>query len=75
MHVLISLAKQDQGIAFLPEVYVKNELGNGSLVEILSDFRPELLPINLHYVSKRRVAPLIKAFTESVVRHFSSAMP
>jgi|TARA_R110002012_G_scaffold5183_4_gene23813 DNA-binding transcriptional LysR family regulator len=48
MHVLISLVKQDQGIAFLPEVYVKNELGNGSLVEILSDFRPELLPINLH---------------------------
>lgn len=75
MLVLISLAKQGEGIAFLPDVYVQNELGNGSLVEVLSDFRPESLPINLLCVFKRLLTHLLKAFTEYVVTHFSSAMP
>ncbi len=75
MHVLISLAKQGEGIAFLPDVYVQNELGNGSLVEVLSDFRPESLPINLLCGFKRLLTHLLKAFTEYVVTHFYSAMP
>ncbi|MEI8647967.1 LysR substrate-binding domain-containing protein [Paraglaciecola sp. Hal342] len=28
---LLSLAKQGQGVAFLPEVYVQKELANGTL--------------------------------------------
>ncbi|AEE22379.1 transcriptional regulator, LysR family [Glaciecola sp. 4H-3-7+YE-5] len=72
---LLSLAKQGQGVAFLPEVYVQKELANGTLVEVLREFRPEPLPINLLYVSNRLVSPVLKTFIDYVVAYFPEVMP
>jgi LysR family transcriptional regulator for bpeEF and oprC len=72
---LLSLAKQGQGVAFLPEVYVQKELAIGTLVEVLREFRPEPLPINLLYVSNRLVSPVLKTFIDYVVAYFPEVMP
>ena len=68
---LLSLAKAGQGIVFLPELYVQKDLARGALVEILRDYRPAPLPINLLYTSNRLISPLLKTFIDFIIEHFA----
>jgi DNA-binding transcriptional LysR family regulator len=45
------------GIAFLPPLEVFDDLRNGELVRVLSDFQSRALPLNLFYPSRRHLAP------------------
>lgn len=57
----------DQGITQLPSFYVDKDIANHHLVDILSNFAPAPLPINLLYPSQRLISPAIKALIEFLV--------
>ncbi|WP_188922097.1 LysR substrate-binding domain-containing protein [Shewanella saliphila] len=57
----------DKGITQLPSFYVDKDIANYHLVDILSNFAPAPLPINLLYPSQRLISPAIKALIEFLV--------
>ncbi|MGB5998841.1 MAG: LysR family transcriptional regulator [Marinomonas sp.] len=64
---LLTFAKAGHGVALLPELYVNQDIAEGSLVEVLADFAPEPLPVHILYASNRFLNPTLKA----LIRHIS----
>jgi len=50
-------ARAGYGIAFLPPLEVFDDLRDGELIRVLSDFQTPSLPVNLAYSSRRHLAP------------------
>ncbi|XQF93202.1 LysR family transcriptional regulator [Pseudoalteromonas espejiana] len=68
---LKAFALASQGIAQLPNFYVNQALKSGELVEVLSEYAPSPLPINLLYPSQRLLSPTVKALVDYLVNHLS----
>lgn len=68
---LKAFALASQGIAQLPNFYVNQALNSGELVEVLSEYAPSPLPINLLYPSQRLLSPTVKALVDYLVNHLS----
>jgi LysR family transcriptional regulator for bpeEF and oprC len=58
------------GMIQLPGVMVDTQLKNGSLVEVLSEFRPPAKPVSLLYPTRTHVAPQVNAFADWLVTRF-----
>lgn len=67
-----SFAKSGYGIALLPELYVQNDLACGELVEILSDYAPEPLPVNIIFTSNRLLSPAVRALIDYIAINFDN---
>lgn len=61
---LKTFALADQGIAQLPSFYVEQAIASQKLVEILSDYESQPLPINLVYPSQKLLSPAVRALIE-----------
>ena len=64
---LKAFAIANQGIAQLPSFYVDAAIQSGELIEILSDYVPSPLPVNLLYPSQRLLSPTVRALVEYLV--------
>lgn len=58
------------GILQLPGFMVVRELAEGTLVEVLAEFRPKSRPVSLLYPSRTHVAPQVNAFAEWLRERF-----
>jgi len=59
-----AFAMAGQGIAQLPNFYVDNAIASQQLIEMLTEYAPQPLPINLIYPSQRLLSPAVKALIE-----------
>ncbi|MBH0002927.1 MULTISPECIES: LysR family transcriptional regulator [unclassified Pseudoalteromonas] len=64
---LKAFAIANQGIAQLPSFYVDAAIQSGELIEILSDYVPSPLPVNLLYPSQRLLSPTVRALVDYLV--------
>ncbi|MBN8842039.1 MAG: LysR family transcriptional regulator [Sphingomonadales bacterium] len=55
-----------QGIAYLPEEYVADEIGDGALVRVLGDWCPPFPGYHLYYPSRRQQSPAMAALVEAL---------
>lgn len=67
---ILSFAKAGLGVALLPEFYVKEAIQSGELVELLAEFAPEPLPVNLIYPSSRLLSPTLRGLIDFMVGDF-----
>lgn len=66
----IQAARAGRGIARPLSYQVRAELASGSLIRLLQDFEPEPLPVQLVTLSRGYLAPKVRAFLDSAVKHF-----
>ncbi|MFT7053130.1 MAG: LysR family transcriptional regulator for bpeEF and oprC [Psychromonas sp.] len=59
---LKAFAMVGQGIAQMPNFYVDNAIASQELIEILAEYAPQPLPINLIYPSQRLLNPALIDF-------------
>lgn len=69
---LKAFAVSAQGIAQLPSFYVDKAISRGELVEILEDYIPDPLPINLLYPTQRLLNPTAKALMDHLLEYFNN---
>lgn len=61
---IFSFVKAGLGVAVLPEFYVKEALAAGELIEVLSEFRAQPLPLNIVYPSNKLQSPAINTLID-----------
>lgn len=61
---LKAFSMADLGIARLPEFYVEKELVEGKLVELLPEYAPHPLPINIIHLSRWLPNPAVRIFID-----------
>ena len=61
---LVTAAVEGVGICRLPELYVREHLRNGALVEILKDFRSDPLPVWMVYPNSRYTPAKVRIFID-----------
>ncbi len=65
-------ALNDYGVLLQPRILVIDELNNGKLVEILSDFKPDPSPVNLLYKSRSEISLKVRLFIEFVKKRLNT---
>lgn len=68
---ILSFAKDGHGIALLPDRYVDNDIQSGVLIEVLSEYAPEPLPINIVYHSSKLMSATLKALIDFIRHSFT----
>lgn len=63
------------GMIQLPGLMVVRELAEGTLVEVLSQFRPKSRPVSLLYPSRTHIAPQVNAFADWLRQRFPALQP
>lgn len=61
---IFSFVKAGLGVAVLPEFYVKEALAAGELIEVLSEFSAQPLPLNIVYPSNKLQSPAINTLID-----------
>lgn len=59
----IKMCLEGLGLVQLTEHIVSKHLAEGSLVEVLTDWRPPSVPVTLLYPHQRFLSPAVRAFT------------
>ncbi|SDF70782.1 MULTISPECIES: LysR family transcriptional regulator [unclassified Duganella] len=67
---LKQMALNGFGLAMLAEIVVAEEIADGRLVPLLSDYLPPLRPLHLIYPRGRQATPKQRSFVDFVVEHF-----
>jgi len=65
------LAKTGQAVTYAPEFSVSDELKNGSLVEILSDYSHSDLPLSMIYPHRKHLSAKVSIFVEKFAEYLS----
>lgn len=63
------------GILQAPGITLERYLADGSLVEVLEDFRPRPRPVSVLYPSRAHLAPQVHAFVDWVSQRFALLYP
>lgn len=63
----ISACSKGLGIIQIPKYDVINLIESGNLVEILKNFKPEPLPVNIIYPHRRNLTTVVRSFTDWVI--------
>jgi len=71
--LMLELCRQDLGIGPMPLLYAAEELRRGHLVRVLPGWRRALMPIHALYVSRRTLAPKVRAFVDFVAAVMAEA--
>ncbi len=65
-------ALNDYGVLLQPRILVSDELTDGKLVEILSEFKPEPSPVNLLYKSRNEISLKVRLFIDFIQQRLRS---
>ncbi|HHV70431.1 LysR substrate-binding domain-containing protein [Brucella intermedia] len=60
----ISLAEQGIGLVSIPDLSVRPQLANGTLVSILEDYLDIPTPLQVMWPSSRHLSPKLRAFVD-----------
>ncbi|MHA2827896.1 LysR family transcriptional regulator [Vibrio harveyi] len=71
--MLVQMAKLGQGIAAMPKWMVEQELNNGELIQVLTQYQSVKLPMYLVYKDSEYQPQRIRTFIDFLVQHFSQA--
>jgi DNA-binding transcriptional LysR family regulator len=66
LYSIIRAAKSGLGIAYLPEDFLDNELAEGSLIQVLVDWRPSFSGYHLYYPSRRLKSAALSLLIEAL---------
>lgn len=69
--MLVQMAKLGQGIAAMPKWMVEQELINGELIQVLTQYQSVKLPMYLVYKDSEYQPQRIRTFIDFLVKHFS----
>ncbi|TFZ02322.1 LysR family transcriptional regulator [Ramlibacter henchirensis] len=64
---LVHAALLGQGLAQLPDYFVREELARGQLVEVLPGLRPPPIPVSVVYPGARLVPQRVRVFVDALV--------
>jgi len=68
--IMKEAARQGLGLIQVPRYSLEEDLASGALVEILSDFPPESLPVYVLYPHSRQLSPRVRVFIDWLARRF-----
>ncbi|AYO22580.1 LysR family transcriptional regulator [Vibrio owensii] len=71
--MLMQMAKLGQGIAAMPKWMVEQELNNGELIQVLTQYQPVKLPMYMVYKDSEYQPQRIRTFIDFLVQHFSQS--
>lgn len=71
----VALAAQGLGLIQVPLYHVEPHLKDGSLVEVLGDFRPSPTPVSALYPHSRQLSPRVRVFIDWLAREFAARAP
>ena len=63
----VCFAEQGLGIACIPEIAVRRQLQEGSLVTVLDDHNRESMVFHVLWPSSRHISPKIRVFVDFIV--------
>jgi len=63
----ICLAEHGLGIACIPDIAIRKQLGNGTLVTVLDDSMPQTTLLNVLWPSSRQLSPRLRVFLDFAV--------
>ena len=66
-----AMALAHQGVILQPTFLVGDDLANGSLVELMPEFRSTELGIHAIYPTRKHVAPKVRALIDFLAQRFS----
>lgn len=67
---MVAAARQGLGLIQVPRYHVAADLAAGSLVEVLADFPPDLLPVHVLYPHSRQLSPRVRVFIDWLAGEF-----
>lgn len=73
--VMLYSALAGNGIVRVPEIYCLNEIAQGELVPVFTDWHIEPTPLYLVYVKDKHQPSRISAFRDHVITHFERYLP
>lgn len=71
--VMAELAKLGFGLVQQPRYRFRDDLENGTLIEVLPEFPPRPTPLSLLYPQNRQVSPRVRVFIDWAARVFAEA--
>jgi DNA-binding transcriptional LysR family regulator len=60
------------GLIQVPRYYIENQLADGSMVEVLAEFRPPPMPVSILYPHSRQLSPRVRVFIDWVVERMAA---
>jgi len=70
---MVSAAKVGLGLIQVPRYHTQADLAGGTLVEVLSEFRPSPTPVSLLYPHNRQLSSRVRVFIEWLTQEFAAA--
>ena len=71
--ILQSMACSGLGIAYLPTIAVHDNIANGELVPILSDYIPDPLPVSIVYPSRQFLRTAKRILIDHLIKNAASS--
>lgn len=69
-HALLAAARNNCGIAYLPDYYLDEDLANGLLLQVLKEWQTIDRDVVAIYQNKRHLSAKVRLFTEYLAEHF-----
>jgi DNA-binding transcriptional LysR family regulator len=60
------------GLVQVPRFHVQNDLNSGSMLQVLGDWPPPLVPVSLLYPHNRQLSPRVRVFLDWAAREFAA---
>jgi DNA-binding transcriptional LysR family regulator len=60
------------GLVQVPRFHVQNDLNRGSMLQILRDWPPPMVPVSLPYPHNRQLSPRVRVFLDWAAREFAA---
>ncbi|TPM28112.1 LysR substrate-binding domain-containing protein [Mesorhizobium sp. B2-3-4] len=67
--LMVQAAVNGMGIAYVPQSFAEDELRNGQLVTVLTDWCPSIPGLALYYPGYRHVPSTLRAFIDAIRHH------
>jgi LysR family transcriptional regulator for bpeEF and oprC len=67
------LGLQGSGFIRLASYIVDAYIDRGELVEVLADFRPDIVPVSVLYPTSKHLSPVVRVFVDWVADLFTDA--
>jgi DNA-binding transcriptional LysR family regulator len=69
---MVSAARLGLGLIQAPRYHIAADLARGTLVEVLTDFRPSPTPVSLLYPRSRQLSPRVRVFIDWLTQEFEA---
>ncbi|MCA1441376.1 LysR family transcriptional regulator [Ensifer sp. IC4062] len=67
----VAAARLGLGLIQVPRYHVEGDLQNGTLIEVLRNYRPTPTPVSLFYPRSRQLSPRVRVFIDWLVKVFA----